>query len=222
MIWMYEMKKRWWKREMFYFGHFKPRRKRRKHLHIVKFFQLVVSNGEDVQFCERVHIFHSGDTIVVQRQVLELCQFFETLYDFNVVEGEICNEKGTKRMRWTLWLVVYAPVYTLQFSIFVAFVCLVVVWLVELNCSMLVMVWDALGWLGWLVGCGCGCGCSVLDEIEIEIEIEMEMERWGGWEVWRGRGRDGEGRTYGRTRLLSTWVTWLTWLTVTVTVDCFV
>lgn len=49
----------------------------------------VISNGEDMKFLQRVHLFNHFDSIVVQRQIRQFSQRIQTFNRCDVIEGEI-------------------------------------------------------------------------------------------------------------------------------------
>ena len=53
---------------------------------VIQFGDVVIPNGEDVQFCQCVHIFQSADAVVVQREIGEFGQLIQALDDLDVVE----------------------------------------------------------------------------------------------------------------------------------------
>ena len=40
-----------------------------------------------------IHVLNATDAVVVESQILQLGQCFQTLNHFNVIEGQICNNK---------------------------------------------------------------------------------------------------------------------------------
>lgn len=61
--------------------------------YIFQFFEVIVSDGKDMEVDQGIHVLDATDAVVVESQILQLCQCFQTLNHFNVIEGQICNQK---------------------------------------------------------------------------------------------------------------------------------
>ena len=61
--------------------------------YIFQFFEVIVSNGKDMEVDQGIHVLNATDAVVVESQILQLGQCFQTLNHFNVIEGQICNNK---------------------------------------------------------------------------------------------------------------------------------
>ena len=60
-----------------------------KFAYIVKFFQVIISNGEHVQLGQRIHVFKTLYAIAKQRQILQLRQFVEAFNHLDVIERQV-------------------------------------------------------------------------------------------------------------------------------------